>query len=54
METKRGADSLEYWLSSNGFPATAIHGDRSQYVSVTFFKISTSHYLDYSQIIQLI
>eukprot|EP00252_Welwitschia_mirabilis_P010851 TRINITY_DN2444_c0_g1_i2.p1 TRINITY_DN2444_c0_g1~~TRINITY_DN2444_c0_g1_i2.p1 ORF type:complete len:615 (-),score=98.94 TRINITY_DN2444_c0_g1_i2:170-2014(-) len=30
VETKRGADSLEYWLCSNGFPATSIHGDRSQ------------------------
>ncbi|XP_057867359.1 DEAD-box ATP-dependent RNA helicase 37 isoform X1 [Cryptomeria japonica] len=30
VETKRGADSLEYWLSSNNFPATSIHGDRSQ------------------------
>ncbi|KAH9287676.1 hypothetical protein KI387_031793, partial [Taxus chinensis] len=30
VETKKGADSLEYWLSSNDFPATSIHGDRSQ------------------------
>ncbi|XP_058113079.1 DEAD-box ATP-dependent RNA helicase 37-like [Magnolia sinica] len=30
VETKRGADSLEHWLSTNGFPATAIHGDRTQ------------------------
>eukprot|EP00252_Welwitschia_mirabilis_P024190 TRINITY_DN7078_c0_g1_i1.p1 TRINITY_DN7078_c0_g1~~TRINITY_DN7078_c0_g1_i1.p1 ORF type:complete len:596 (-),score=92.63 TRINITY_DN7078_c0_g1_i1:308-2095(-) len=30
VETKRGADSLEYWLSSNGFPAISIHGDKSQ------------------------
>ncbi|KAF9592128.1 hypothetical protein IFM89_012557 [Coptis chinensis] len=30
VETKKGADSLEYWLCSNGFPATTIHGDRSQ------------------------
>lgn len=30
VETKRGADALEYWLSSNGFPATSIHGDKSQ------------------------
>ncbi|XP_072964230.1 DEAD-box ATP-dependent RNA helicase 37-like [Typha angustifolia] len=28
--TKRGADSLEHWLSVNGFPATSIHGDRTQ------------------------
>ncbi|XP_044494158.1 DEAD-box ATP-dependent RNA helicase 37-like [Mangifera indica] len=30
VETKKGADSLEYWLCMNGFPATSIHGDRSQ------------------------
>mmetsp|Transcript_748 Transcript_748/g.2621 ORF Transcript_748/g.2621 Transcript_748/m.2621 type:complete len:219 (+) Transcript_748:903-1559(+) len=30
VETKRGADSLEDWLCSQGFPATTIHGDRSQ------------------------
>ncbi|KAI3495949.1 hypothetical protein L1887_38297 [Cichorium endivia] len=30
VETKKGVDSLEYWLYSNGFPATTIHGDRSQ------------------------
>ncbi|GAA0152939.1 RNA helicase [Lithospermum erythrorhizon] len=30
VETKKGADSLEYWLCMNGFPATAIHGDRTQ------------------------
>ncbi|KAF9620935.1 hypothetical protein IFM89_015332 [Coptis chinensis] len=30
VETKKGADSLEYWLCSNGFPATTIYGDRSQ------------------------
>ncbi|CAH8385375.1 unnamed protein product [Eruca vesicaria subsp. sativa] len=30
VETKRGADSLENWLCINGFPATSIHGDRSQ------------------------
>lgn len=30
VETKRGADSLENWLYTNGFPATSIHGDRSQ------------------------
>ncbi|MCL7023475.1 hypothetical protein MKW94_009659 [Papaver nudicaule] len=29
-ETKRGADALEHWLSINGFPATAIHGDKVQ------------------------
>ncbi|KAF9613869.1 hypothetical protein IFM89_012417 [Coptis chinensis] len=30
VETKKGANSLEYWLCSNGFPATTIYGDRSQ------------------------
>lgn len=30
VETKRGADSLENWLCTNGFPATSIHGDRNQ------------------------
>lgn len=32
METKKGADALEYFLSSNGFPAIAIHGDKVQMV----------------------
>lgn len=32
VETKKGADSLEYWLCMNGFPATTIHGDRTQQV----------------------
>ncbi|XP_057474629.1 DEAD-box ATP-dependent RNA helicase 37-like [Actinidia eriantha] len=30
VETKKGADSLEHWLCTNGFPATTIHGDRTQ------------------------
>ena len=30
VETKRNADKLEYELSSAGFPATSIHGDRTQ------------------------
>ncbi|KAM7271512.1 hypothetical protein ACFE04_030726 [Oxalis oulophora] len=30
VETKKGADALEYWLCGEGFPATTIHGDRSQ------------------------
>ncbi|KAL3529712.1 hypothetical protein ACH5RR_009034 [Cinchona calisaya] len=30
VETKKGADALEHWLCTNGFPATAIHGDRTQ------------------------
>lgn len=33
VETKRAADSLERWLSKNGFPATSIHGDKTQPVS---------------------
>ncbi|KAG6744896.1 hypothetical protein NC652_036353 [Populus alba x Populus x berolinensis] len=30
VETKKGADSLEHLLHVNGFPATSIHGDRTQ------------------------
>uniref|UniRef100_A0A6V7QQA6 RNA helicase n=1 Tax=Ananas comosus var. bracteatus TaxID=296719 RepID=A0A6V7QQA6_ANACO len=30
VETKRGADFLEHWLSVNGLPATSIHGDKTQ------------------------
>ncbi|XP_042425722.1 DEAD-box ATP-dependent RNA helicase 52B-like [Zingiber officinale] len=30
VETKRGADNLESWLSRNGFHATSIHGDKTQ------------------------
>ncbi|KAL9270482.1 DEAD-box ATP-dependent RNA helicase 52B-like protein [Drosera capensis] len=30
VETKKGADALEGWLSRNGFPAAAIHGDKVQ------------------------
>jgi len=30
VETKRAADALEDFLVSNGFPATSIHGDRTQ------------------------
>ncbi|XVF88391.1 hypothetical protein PTKIN_Ptkin19aG0047400 [Pterospermum kingtungense] len=30
VETKRGANELERWLSRNGFPAIAIHGDKVQ------------------------
>ncbi|XP_072957281.1 DEAD-box ATP-dependent RNA helicase 37-like [Typha angustifolia] len=30
VETKRGADALEHWLCTSGFPATTIHGDRTQ------------------------
>ena len=29
VETKRGADQLEDWLSRQGFPSTSIHGDRA-------------------------
>lgn len=37
VETKKGADALEHWLCSNGFPATTIHGDRSQQVFVLLY-----------------
>lgn len=30
VETKKGADSLEEFLYSNGYPVTSIHGDRTQ------------------------
>ncbi|OMO61409.1 hypothetical protein CCACVL1_23534 [Corchorus capsularis] len=30
VETKRGANELESWLSRKGFPAVAIHGDKIQ------------------------
>lgn len=30
VETKKGADSLEYFLQREGYPAGSIHGDRSQ------------------------
>lgn len=30
VETKKGANHLENWLSRNGFPAIAIHGDKVQ------------------------
>lgn len=30
METKRGADEMERFLDGSGFPATSIHGDRTQ------------------------
>lgn len=38
METKKGADSLEIWLCNNGFPATSIHGDRTQQVLSILFS----------------
>lgn len=34
VETKKGADALEHCLCVNGFPATCIHGDRTQQVSL--------------------
>ncbi|GMI88600.1 hypothetical protein HRI_002529300 [Hibiscus trionum] len=30
VETKKGANELERWLSRNGFPAIAMHGDKVQ------------------------
>ena len=43
METKKGADSLENWLCMNGFPATTIHGDRSQQVSELFISANVQY-----------
>ena len=34
VETKKGADALEYWLSMHGLPASAIHGNKVQMVSI--------------------
>ncbi|PNX88410.1 DEAD-box ATP-dependent RNA helicase 37-like protein, partial [Trifolium pratense] len=34
VETKKGADALEHWLCLNNFPATTIHGDRTQQVTL--------------------
>lgn len=39
VETKKGADALEHWLCLNGFPATTIHGDRTQQVSTLVYDI---------------
>lgn len=30
VETKKGADALDYFLSREGFPSSSIHGDRTQ------------------------
>jgi len=30
VETKKGADALEYFLYKEGYPSTSIHGDRTQ------------------------
>ncbi|XP_050229711.1 DEAD-box ATP-dependent RNA helicase 37-like [Mercurialis annua] len=38
VETKKGADALEHWLCINGFPATTIHGDRTQQERETALK----------------
>ena len=43
VETKKGADSLEYWLCMNGFPATTIHGDRTQQVFVSLVLKTEIH-----------
>jgi hypothetical protein len=40
VETKRGADALEDWLYTNGFPATSIHGDRTQQVQQSYGYMS--------------
>lgn len=39
---KKGADSLEHWLCMNGFPATTIHGDRTQQVGILCCKVYRS------------
>lgn len=39
VETKKGADALEHWLCLNNFPATTIHGDRSQQVSLFYLYL---------------
>jgi hypothetical protein len=45
VETKKGADALEHWLCSKGFPATTIHGDRSQQVFVLLYAYFYAGYL---------
>ena len=30
VETKKGADALDHFLYSEGYPCASIHGDRSQ------------------------
>lgn len=30
VETKKGADALEYFLYKAGYPSNSIHGDRTQ------------------------
>lgn len=42
VETKRGADALEDYLCNQGFPATSIHGDRSQYERESALKMFRS------------
>lgn len=48
VETKRGADALENWLCMNGFPATSIHGDRTQQVSIMDHSFIHSSYHTHS------
>ncbi|KAI7999518.1 DEAD-box ATP-dependent RNA helicase 52C [Camellia lanceoleosa] len=43
VETKRGADALERWLSMNGFPTTAIHGDKVQMFNSGDYNYSSSY-----------
>merc|ERR1719247_1765229 len=48
VETKRMADQLEYFLEREGFPATSIHGDRSQMEredALRTFKNGTTPYI---------
>lgn len=45
VETKKGADALECWLSMNGFPAIAIHGDKVQMVRLLdYFRLEPINY----------
>ena len=44
VETKKSADALEDFLAGHGFPATSIHGDRTQQEreQVSDNKVSTT------------
>ena len=42
VETKRGADSLEHFLSKNGYPVCSIHGDRTQHEREDALKLFRS------------
>ncbi|KAK7331476.1 hypothetical protein VNO77_25701 [Canavalia gladiata] len=40
VETKKGADALEHWLSCNTFPATTIHDDRTQQAHTQIYSFA--------------